>query len=254
MTRNTSYLLRLWWPAGLIAACVAIPIAIGLPIALWQGQTEAALIVAVAILLPVALFVGIRWLQNWRVRRLFQSPVPEALISFCRRSARMALIADADALVAHNCASVYILYGQFEDARSQLRSVSWERRAPLIAACGQASEALLCYLDTREYERGLTIARAAQELGTVHKAFPGAATSHAALASFVQIGEVLTGHGTRSTIQSLEDHYRHLPLVGKLLVAWGLKQAYGQSGDVNRAQAMDHFIRQLGPNCRALLT
>jgi hypothetical protein len=257
MTRNTVYLLGIWSVVGLFFLIVlVIPLSLGFGVALWHGETEMLtemlVLLAVAIFVAVALFIGIRKYQARRFRRLLQSPSPDALLAFYRRSIRPGLIPNEDAFLAHGCANAYILYGQFADARSQLRSVAWEHRTPVIVALRQSAEALLCYFDSRDYEQGLATAKSAEQLAKVPRAFPGAATSQAAFAAHVQIGEVLTGQSTPSTIEALEIHYRQLPLLGKLLVAWALVQAYRQSRNLQGVNAMEKFIRETAPNCPTL--
>jgi len=257
MTRNTVYLLGLWCVVGLLfLGVLVIPIGLGIGVALWDGDTkmltEISAIMAVTILFTAALFIGIRTYQARRIRRLLQSPSPDSLLAFCRRSLRPGLIPNGDALLAHGCANGCILYGQFADARSYLRSVDWEHRPPLIAALRQAADALLCYFDTREFDRGLAIARSAQQQASVTSAFPGAGMSKAAFAAHVQTGEVLTGQCTSSTIDALEKQFRQLPLLGKLLAAWALTQAYRNSGDTQRANEKERFLRESAPHCHAL--
>jgi hypothetical protein len=252
MSRNTLYLLGIWCAVGiplfaLFGWCLYVAY-----VAVSRGQTEYVVLGVVVILLSIGLFYYIRKRQGRPILRLLQSPSAEALISYYEKTIRPGLIPDADALLAHGCATAYILYGRFPEARSELESVTWHDRPPLIRACQKAAEALLCYLESRDYQQGLAFARSAEFLGKIPDAFPGAATSRAAFAAHVEIGEILTDQFTPTTIEELEDNYQVLPITGKLLVAWALKLAYRKSRNVPKAKAMEEFIQEVGPHCRGL--
>jgi hypothetical protein len=253
MTRNTIYLLGIWSVVVLfLLVALVIPLSLGFGVAIWHGEwetlTELSVMLAVVIVITAALVIGIRIYQRGRIRRLFQSPSPDALL----RSHRIPTVPHGDAIRAQGLANVCILYGHFGEARAYLRSVKWENRPPFIIALRKVAEALLCYFDTRDYQEGLAIAKSSQHLAQVPQAIPGAATSHAAYDAHVQIGEVLLGQCTTSTIEALENHYRKLPLLGKLLVAWALIKAYRNSNNLQRANELQEFIRKSAPHCSAL--
>jgi hypothetical protein len=245
MNSNTRHLLIGWG----FAISLGVLVAFVLGSALWQGQVWQVLlpIAATAILLTV-----IRWrVGDRQVRRLLQSDSPEALVTFYQRSIRPGLMPQGDALLAQVCAVAYTLYGDFSAAWEALQGIDWDQRPPLIAASGRSVEALLCYFQTGEYEQGLELARSAQEIARVSGWFPGAQKSADSFESFVEIGEVLCGHSTDSTVRSLERKMRVLPTLGRLIVAWGLGIAYRRAGDA-RANAMCAHIQEVAPYCRAL--
>ena len=109
---------------------------------------------------------------------------------------------------------------------------------PLIQGVATAIEALLCYFESQEYVQGLNLAVAAQELAATPGLFPGARTMAVAYESYVQLGEVLCGRSTGTTVASLERKVAVLPTLGRLLVTWGLAVAYHRSGEVARAEVM----------------
>ena len=252
MNRNTKYLLRIWIVTlavvGPMVAFLTVSAMIALGPTHWWPYT-------VLFTLPV-LFVGAMRLNKWigdrRVRRLLRSESPEALVGLYAWTVWHALIPDADAIMAHGRAFSYILYGEFDAARSALRDIDWERRVPLICAQKHALGALLCYLEAGQYETGLEFARAAREMARVSPAFPGARMSADAYASYVEIGEILCGDITEEKIASLERKHRTLPTLSRLLIAWGLAAAYHKRGDHAKAESERRFIRDVAPHCRAI--
>ena len=246
MNSNTRHLVGLWAGAVLIMVWVAFD----LGSALLQGQTWE---VGLSIAFTAVIVMVIKWRGGDRqIRRLLQSDSPEDLVPFYKRTIRTGLVPDGDALLAQACAVAYTLYADYPAARAALQSVNWDHRPPLIRSSGQSVEALLCYFETRQYKQGLELARSAQKAGGVSGLFPGARASAAAFESLVEIGEVLSGCSTGSTVGSLERKMKVLPTLGRLLVAWGLANAYRKNGDDAKAETMLAYIREIAPHCRAL--
>jgi hypothetical protein len=247
MKSNTRYLLFIW----IVAAAVCGYVLFGFIVKLWQGDVW-------GVILPLVfgvLLVGvIKFVVGNKLKRLLQSSSADDLVAFYKKKIRKGLMPDSDAWLAHSCGLVYTLYGDYDAARTNLQKIDWTQRAPLIQACGRCLEALLCYFDTKEYQKGLELARQAQQLGTVSEMFPGAKTSAAAFQSYVEIGEVLCDQATSATVKSLEEKMKKLPAIGCLLVAWGLNNAYRKSGNITQADVMAEYIRKTAPHCRAIVT
>jgi len=208
-----------------------------------------------AIVFAVIMTVSIRWYVLGRIARLLkQSETAEPLLAYYHRTlVRNITIPNGDALYAHAAALVQLFYADYLGARATLASINWDGRMPLIQATRKSFEALLCYIDTRDYERGLVLAREAEKLGQIAGVLPGAKTSAAAYRSYVEIGEILCDRATSQTLQSLRSKSKTLPTLGKVLVAWGLMIGYSKAGDATQAEVMRSYLQRTAPHCRALL-
>jgi len=209
------------------------------------------------VILPIAwvaaIFVVVRLqVSERRLRRFLQADTAGPLVDFYKRTIRPRLIPQGDALLAAASAMTYALYADYPSAHTALKEVAWENRPPLIRASRTSAEALLCYLESREYIQGLNLAMAAQELGAIHRWFPGAGRGAAVSESYVEIGHVLCGRSTDATVTSLERKMSALPLLSRLLVAWALAIAHRQHGDAARVGEMLAYIHEHAPHCRAL--
>jgi len=249
MSRNTWHLVKIW-------AVVAVPgLLLSVPMirAIISWDLPVIVVPLLAVLATSGMAVLLRWRAHGRIRRLLRSESAEDLVAEYERMLRSPLLPNRDALLAHCCAFAYVIYGDFEAARAELKGIDWESHVPLIHADGLLMEALLCYLETGQYEEGLALARSARDMARVSSVFPGARASGAAYESYVEIGEVLCGAGTEEKIASLERKAAALPITGKLLVWWGLAAAYDQRGEHEKATAARRLIRETAPHCRAIL-
>jgi hypothetical protein len=245
--------LRLLAPGYLLIFALLALSVFGFFYGISHGKVEQAIIILATLTVGVVLTIVIIKYQAKRVQRLLQSPSADALITCYEKTIRPGIfMPNADVLLAHSCAMAYILYGEFGEARMELNSVSWEGRPPVYAAIRRSAEALLCYLDTHEYERGLALARSAVDLADMPTVFPGAKTGLAAFATLVYIGEVLTGRFDSSTVEELETNFETLPLTAQLLIAWALVRAYRKAGDDDKVEEMCTFLREVGPHCKPL--
>jgi hypothetical protein len=246
MTTNKRFLLTVWAVTGLVVAIVAIQFAAEFS----SGQVWTPLLILVFAVTMV--FVTLSRAGDRKIRRLLQSDSPEPLTIFYRQTIRPGLIPNSDALLAHATALAYVLYADYDSARSVLNGADWDRCPPLIRASRGTIEALLCYFESREYVRGLDFAAAAQELAATPTYFPGARKAAAAYESYVEIGQVLCRQYTDATVTSLEAKMAVLPILGQILVAWGLAIAHRQRGESAPAEIKLAFIHDVAPFCRAL--
>ena len=246
MDRNTRYLAARW----AVAIVSMIIVALMFSSSLREGRVWSVVLPLIVVML---LLIVIRSRTGERkIRSLLQSRTPDDLVQHYRRTIRTGVIRDGDAMLAHACALAYMLYGYYPAARSELGRIDWERRDPLIRAAGRSAEALLYYFFTRDYERGVEVAREARDLARIPGVFPGSRTSAAAFDTIVEIGEILCERYGDQTIASLERSMAKLPVTGKLLAAWGLAVAYHRNGDDAKRQTMQKFLHEAAPHCVAL--
>lgn len=248
MNRNTLYLVALW---SFVIGTVLL-LTVPAMVLLGPGHPWPYIVVGALVVISVGGPRLSAWVGDRRIRRLLRSETPEAMVAFYKRTIRPSLIPDGDAMLGNGCALVYALYADYVAARDALKSIDWERRVPLIRAMGSTVEALLCYLETGQYEMGLELARSAREMSQVSSAFPGSRISAAAYDSYVEIGEILCGDRSDEKVASLEQEQVVLPILGKLLIAWGLASAYDRRGEHAKAESARRFIRDVAPHCRAI--
>jgi hypothetical protein len=245
---NDGYLRGVWLKAGVPAVLVGVALLIYTLSSVADGSAAGptALVAGLAI-------AGGAWAWGrMRVERAFRKPDPSALLQMFRSSRSGG--ASAEAWRAYFEAWVLTLYGRFEPARAALARVDWAREPPVVGAAGDSIEVLLCFLDARDFTRGFNLARSARAAAELSPALPGAKTAAAAYDCLVEIGRVLTGWSTATTIANLERHTRVLPFGGRLLATWGLAAAYDRAGDAARAAEALARCQKLAPYCTPLHT
>jgi hypothetical protein len=246
MNRNTLFIGTIW---------ILLLVALGLALPSFLSDIKGGdLSFIYFIVVTILLFIGLRWYTSGRIERLLKrSQTVDPFIAFYRRAMiGRVIIPNGAAFFAYAVALINILYANYPAARAALDSVDWTGRLPLVEGCRKAAEALLCYFDTRDYERGLSLAREAAKLGEASKALPGAATSGAVFASFVEIGEVLSNQATSETLTSLRAKLSKLTILAKIPIAWGLAIGYQKAGDLAQAEAMRAYLRKAAPYCKAV--
>jgi hypothetical protein len=259
MNENTRFIVGLWVVVGLVFLFLFGPMLYGIVLAFQQGEGLRALLIlallAGGVLLGFGMWRSKRRSVERRIRRLLQSPSPDDLIAYFHDNysrAASRLIPEADTFVTQGCATAYAYYGAFDKARAVLDEIDWGSRLPLVRAGGLCSEALLCYLGTRNYERGLAFARQAQRLAEMSPALPGAQTAATVGAMWIEVGEILCGSPSAETVRSLEEKLTKLPVTAEVLIAWGLAVAYHKMKQPAKAEAMENLLKEIAPHCRGL--
>ncbi len=246
MNRNTLTLVAVWIAILLLSGTMLY----GFGLQALQGNYVGLFSIVFATILTVVIR---RHVHGRIARQLKQSETAEPLVAYYHRTlVRNITIPNGDALFAHAAALAQVFYAEYPAARATLASVNWTGRMPLMQACHQSVEALLCYFDTRDYERGLNLAQGAVKLGQIASVLPGAKTSAAAYESYVEIGEILCNRVTPQTLESLRGKVGKVPTMNKILIAWGLAVGYTKVGNAAQAEAMRIYLRKTAPHCKAL--
>lgn len=242
-TQNNQYLLRMWVPILLFGLFLLIGISVGVP--------QSARI-------PLIAFVGVCGASVWwisrnstdaKLRKLLQSPTPQPTIAFYEQAFGRTSLPERDAFLASSKAWIYAFYGQFDVARAEMSRIVWEQRPPFIQAQKFDFEAVVAYLEKREFRRGLVFAKEARELGTVSFVFPGANQSVAIYDTLVEIGQMLGAQPDSQIINALEVRLERSSMLLRILIAWALGQVYSQLGQDDRALAMRRLLAELVPYC-----
>lgn len=240
--RNNLFLLLLWIPIGLLSILL-----FGSLLAKGPGGWIIIVIVGVYVL-------GIRFSVQKKLKHLLRQEGPEGLVHYYQRLGRRSSLDSAAPLITAAMAQVYVLYGDFGQARVQLEAVNWSKCKPLVAAAEPLILCLLCYFESGNFEAGLELALQARALGQVSSIFPGGSASNNALDAYVEVGEILTRSLSPTTVSSLERKLPKAPLLVKPFIAWSLAIAYTQSGQSEKVAAMRSLLAATAPYCRSLTT
>lgn len=240
-SENRRYLLRLWIPALAGSALVATLVLAGLR----SRDVYRILPVLVAVLLAVIVIFAARWRQKRRIILMLRSSDPDRFLrSFAATLRRMP---HGPMLAAANSATVLALYGRHSDAEAALAAVSWTGLPPLIHAQESAARAVIAYARGAVSE-GIDQAVVASQRSSIDNAAPGARTSELAYRTYRNLGLALAGRATETTADELRVAFAELPLLGKLLAAWGLAALAKRTGDESRLAELQDFIRANAPH------
>lgn len=146
-----------------------------------------------------------------------------------------------------NVATVTALYGDVEEADRSLRSISWDGCPPMVDAQRSVARAVIAYA-RGDYGGGRSHAiRAAME-ADVPEGFPGASTSALAVRMHEALGRALSGTMNDESRRVLELAREKLPLLGKVLAAWGLAAiAKREENEAHLAEQVT-FLRAHAPH------
>lgn len=204
--------------------------------------------VGIAAPLTVAAFA----LARRRVERVFLERDPEKVINALRAGRVGPWVAAAWS--AYLEAWVYTLYGRFDSAQRALDRIHWASEPAMVRAAATSVEALLCFLHTRDPDRGLALAQDAHEKADMSSAIPGAKSALAAHEALILIGKVMNGPSNGKIIAKLAAHARTPHIGSRIIATWGLAVAQARAGDPARARATLEQCRKMAPYCEPLLS
>lgn len=243
---NHKYLLRIWIPTILIiTACL---------FSLIPGLTTSKISL---ISLPFAFFflLLIRSRVRDGISKALQSPDPQKLEKILVDS--IASFPDKDSresFSTYHSALAYVLYGDYEQALEKVKSLDWSSKPPLLQAPYLQIQSLTHYLGQSDVSVGLRLARKAKALASCDPQWPGSKKSEMVYDAYVLIGQVLSGLPNSTVIASLEEYYKKLPIIPRLFVAWGLANAYKQTNQMEKANAMLAICKANAPYCKGINT
>lgn len=239
---NRRFVLRLWLFAG---GGVAFVVTLMVTVVLTADDFTVWLAAAFLPTLAVLIF-GLRWWGARRFEKALQQPRPTAFLRFVQQGASAA-VPHAAQMAAGQSALVSVLYGEVEQAERFLDSVTWNAAPAIVEAQASAARALIAYVrgDARE---GLGWAGKAREEARVGSGLPGGAATERAFNVYVALGTVLYQEETEETIQDLTDGFERLPLLPRVVAAWGLALVAAQRGDRARFEELRGFIATRTPH------
>lgn len=246
-SRNDKYILSLWKKPFFIIFFVVNIFSFGL-----YQSSDNAFSIMFGITFSLITFLILKVYVRDKVAKYFKNNTPDKLIEFFDKQQKRTTIENKEAAFAYNKALTYCYYGYFENAIELMSEVDWNSKPPIIQSLEISIDSLICYLKQENYEEGLRLSKIALNLSNVSKAFPGSSKSREVFEMYVEIGEILTGNTKESYIFSLENKFKKLPIFPKIIIAWGIANAYEQIGEKEKADAMLKYCINQAPFCEVL--
>jgi len=245
--QNNAYLLRQW----ALVVILWIILLFGFSRLIRQGNYLPIIVFIAITAVAIAGWVAFKTLSQFN--RLLKASSPQPLIDYYnKRLGRLPLLPNKDAILAFSKSLIYTLYGDFENAKTEVNKVNWEQKLPLVKAQKLFLQALWAYLETHDFQRGVKLAREARGLTEVSSSFPGARRSLGTYDMVIEIGELLSGNSEPNLVHNLEKRFQQFPVLMKLMAAWRLEGFYNQSGRPEQGRKMRELLTSLAPYCKGL--
>jgi hypothetical protein len=243
--QNTAFLLRLWIPA-----IIVLIISVFVMSAVLRMSGYLPVILAITIM---GVIVGWVYFKTFsQIARLLKATTSQPLINYYDKKLGRTLNPNKDVILAFSKSLIYTLYGDFDDSKVEVNKINWEQKPPLVKAQRLFLQALWAYLETHDFQQGSNLAQEARQLTEVSSSFPGASRALGAYDMVVEVGELLSGNSKPSTVAKLEERLQRLPVLMKVIAAWGLEGFYNQSGQSEQARKMRELLINLAPYCKGL--
>lgn len=212
------------------------------------------LLLLLPIILAVCIFIYLKKNVKEDTVYFLKHPNPDKMIEYYKRSVNtLSKSYDSEAIIAYNVSLVYCYWGEFEKALKQISVIDWEKKKDMYKAFNLNIRTLLCYFGDGNYTEGLKYARAARQYATVSKLFPGNEKSEMLYDTYIEIGQVLTGLAGLEVVTSLEFKFKDCPnIMLKLIIAWGLANAYHHTNQYEKVDKMLHFCKKNAPFCKSI--
>lgn len=130
--------------------------------------------------------------------------------------------------------------------------VAWDEQPPAIRSNRLYLDTVLALLEKGDGAAALSLARETRGLADVPSSLPYARLALSSCDMLIEISQIVAGEASPEIIASLEARRKKLPLMNQLLIAWGLEQAYAQTGQPEKAAGMRAWIDKTAPHCRGL--
>ncbi|WP_058303116.1 hypothetical protein [Gorillibacterium timonense] len=243
MKENNKFLAKLWIPIVLLIIFASI--------GLVREISEAWTYVLIPVIVLLFFYV-IRVRVKNRVKAALQHQTPDKLIetiaSPLRGSVRKEL---QEPFYVYNTALSYVFYGELDKAASVMNTIEWETKEPMFQALNDSIRSQIQYF-TNDIHSGLANARRAKALAAT-SSFPGAKKSAEVYEAYVEVGEIVGWNRNDDLIRSLEQKYQKMPLLPKLIIAWGLMNGYHQRNETKKCEDMLEFCKSSAPHCKGLV-
>ncbi|HEY4380492.1 MAG TPA: hypothetical protein VGN01_09115 [Acidobacteriaceae bacterium] len=156
MDRNTRHLLPYWGIALVFGSLVVA----GLVAAILRKDYGAPCAAAVTL----TAFVGLTWYRRRKLWGLLQNKTAAPAVAYFRKNGSR--VPHGDAISASLCGLVLALYGDFEEARDELSTVSWDKVPPVYQGMRVQALAVIVLLQERDYRKAADLAAEMRDLVT----------------------------------------------------------------------------------------
>jgi hypothetical protein len=244
MNKNDKHLFKLWIPVLLIILIIII--------AMYFSMKSNNYIFLIGIIFAIFVRQKLKKGLDKNLLKALKQEGPNELI--------FALVAPLKstpnknmkmAFTAYHTALPLVLYGNYSQAEEVMEKVDWTKQEPIYQALKFNINSLINYFNSNNFE-GLSFARQAKALATTSSMFLGSNKSQSTYEAYIEIGQILNGLTNETIIKSLNDRFIKLPLIPKLIIAWGLQNAYKQINNMDKFEEMKLFCTKNAPYCNAL--
>jgi tetratricopeptide (TPR) repeat protein len=262
--QNAKYLLKLFIPGIALGALDIIICGIILADVIKDKQIVLFLSCLVVLLLFFGLegYLVMKW-ANRRIGQALQSESPQPLISiseyrfFSHSLGRflnklyLKIIPGLKTSQVIGKAMAYTYWGQFDQAREELRKVEWEKQPPMYQSLAIYIKALHEYLERNDFKQGMELAKDSYRLVQLPSFIPGRNWFYRDTITLIEIGQILNENPDATTMVKLEAKFKRGRIMIKPLIAWALEKAYNQMGKTEQANQMRAYLNQTAPHCIA---
>jgi hypothetical protein len=240
--RNTRHLMAYWGVAVVFGSVTVV----GLVAAVLRGEY----VVPCAGVVALVVILGLGWYRGRRLGGLLQNDTAAPAVAYFRKS--VSRVPHARAISASLCGLVLAMYGDFEEAREELSTVSWNGVPPIYEGMRTHTLAVLALLQERDYRKASELAAEMRDLATVNAAVPGSKASRRATGAFCDACDLLAGMGTDEMVTRLEGVVGKLRPVDEVIIAWALSQYFQKVGNAEGVERYAARVRELAPHCAPL--
>jgi len=210
-----------------------------------SGQPGKILPLLLAVAIAAGLFVIVRLVQKRKFAQMLRQPEPTAIVQYYLT--RLSRMPHGTCIAAAASAVALALYGRTTEAGEALASVSWEGVPPFIGAQRLHALAIVLFAEGQSTS-GLEAAESAVSQAAVSPQMPGAQRSSLAFQTHRNLGLVLCGKHSPETAQQLRQAMAKLPLLGKVIAAWGLAVLAKRQGSDALASDLRGFVTSHAPH------
>lgn len=208
--------------------------------------------VLIWVIIKFIVFVVPRLSMHNKIATKMKAESPEPMVKYYDKLYNVFSVEDKDVLFAYFKATIYVLYGQFDQAETHMREVDWSSKQPWVLAFNSNIKALIEYLKPGDYNEGLTLSRIAMEQAQNSIGVPGVEEVVRSYRVYVSIGLILTDKTTPEIVKEVEALSENDTFTDRLVSAWALRSYYHKAGMNDKADEMLKYIKENAPYCAPL--
>ncbi|MDD7795551.1 hypothetical protein [Clostridium sp. 'White wine YQ'] len=254
MEKNKLYFSKVWIKSLLILIPIVCILSFGIIKNITNGNAQGGILIIIIIVISVVLIYFIRNKGKENISKRFQNETSAELLQYYDKiySNLAPTLKDKDAMLIYSKCVVCCYYGEFDKVEQMLNEINWSFRISYIQSLEISIKALICYLQTENYNEGIRLSILSKQLGSVSDNVPGGNKTQNFYETYIQIGELLNGSIDNNIIESLEGKYKESPILIKPLIAYCLSKTYMKMNMKEKAGEKIQYCKQVMPNCKPL--